>query len=124
MRIKRISKGRTKNNYDVGDVIKVGELRYQFDDLNRFVPLGSQDTVARRWAPWSIYKRADGRWDAAGCVASTPRAALLLQMKQSQKAALSHYNDYALAAKNAKKELVGLREFLSSVKSKSKQVSK
>lgn len=124
MRVKRVSEGRAKNSYEEGDVIKVGELRYQLDGLGRFIHLGSQDTVARRWAPWSITKRPNGRWDAVGFVASTPRAALLLAMKQAQNAVLNHYNGYALAAKNTKKELVGIREFLSSVKSKSKQVSK
>lgn len=45
-------------------------------------------------------------------------------MKQAQKAALSHYVGYALVVKNVKKELVSIREFLSSVKTKSKKVER
>jgi hypothetical protein len=124
MKIKRVSEGKAKNSYDVGDVIKIGELRYQFSALLRFEIMGKKESVVRNWAPFNVQKTQGENWDAGGCLASTPRAAVILAMKQAQKAALIHYNGYALAAKNAKKDLIGIREFLSSVKSKSKQVSK
>lgn len=124
MQIKRVSEGRANNDYVVGDIIKIGELRYQFSALLRFEIMGKKESVVRNWAPSNTHRRQDGRWDAGGCLASTPRAAVILAMKQAQKAALSHYVGYALVVKNVKKELVSIREFLSSVKTKSKKVER